>query len=195
MEFKTKAEIKDWLRESGFFIFKRGATYSFMFKTGEGLEDNQEMLGDSVSKLAKIIKNNVVNPFIEIGELKKLFSVVDLQLIEKYNKQQTKINNLERGAELLKGSRTFVYCKKENKYYSVQKKRFKKHGIFGLDFNLIPEGEDIRSFNDYNSLKNAYEYTGMENKYKEDYEKEKAKYDSLSILNWEEDDNNENKRD
>jgi hypothetical protein len=187
MEFKNISEIQDWLRESGFFIFKRGATYSFMFKTGAGLEDNQEMLGDSVSKLAKIIKNNVVNPFIEIGELKKLFHVVNLQVIEKYKKQQTKINNLERGAELLKGSRTFVYCKKENKYYSVQKKRFKKHGIFGLNFNLIPEGADIRSFNDFNSLKNAYEYTGMENKYKKDYEREKTIYDSIKIceFDWE----------
>ena len=125
MNFKSKEDIYNWLCESGFFIFKRGATYLFMFKTGEGLEDNQEMIGDSVSKLNKIIRNNIVNPFIEIGELQKLFPIVDLQLIEQYKRQQTKINNLEHGGKLLKGARTFIYCKKENKYFSVQKKRFK----------------------------------------------------------------------
>jgi hypothetical protein len=188
MEFKTKAEIKNWLSESGFFIFKSGATYKYMFKTGEGLQDNEELLDYVIVNLQKIIKNNVVNPFIDIGEFKKLFPIVDSLLIQYYKREQTRINNLEHGAKLLKGARTFVYCKRENRYFSVQKKRFKKKGIFQLDFNLIPEGEDIRAFDDYTSLKNAYEYTGMENKYKEDYEKEKAIYDSIGIceFGWEE---------
>jgi hypothetical protein len=122
------------------------------------------------------------------GEFKEFFPTVDSQLIQYYKREQTRINNLERGSKLLKGSRTFVYCKWQNKYYSVQKKRFKKKGIFQLDYNLIPEGEDIKVFDDYTSLKNAYEYTGMENKYKEDYEKEKAIYDSIGIceFGWEE---------
>lgn len=186
MQFRSCKDIESWLIEEGYVIFKKGNSYKYNQKTGETLDDVRPLTDSEVSALYKIIKNSVVNPFIFNNNFRILFKVVDLQIIERYNRRENLINKLERDSKRLKGNETYVYVKENGNYYKVQNGKLRKKGIFIIDKNLIPDKayQNIEVFNYRRELDDAFNYKGKTNKYKESFDKEKEIFNNINICEY-----------
>lgn len=185
MNFNNIKEIKQYLNNNGFFYSKNGAVIKPNIKTGEALSDIHQLLPIEEARLQEIIINNIVNPLILVEDinLRRLATIIDYRPINYYEKREKENQKLKETHKLLKDCK-FIYIKDTGKYYKIQNSKVRKSGIFTISKELIPEEEDIKAFDNYNTVKKAFHYKRSNNKNKEAYEMEYNKFKSLDICKW-----------
>lgn len=185
MEFNSLNEITEYLNNNGFFYTKNGAVLKPHIKTGDGLTDIKQLLPVEELRLQEIITQNTINPLILVEDIKlrRLATNIDYKTITDYNKREKTNSNIQETHKTLKDCK-YIYIKDTGKYYKIQNSKVRKSGIFVISKELIPEKENIKAFDNYNTVKKAFDFKKATNKYKEAYEKEYDKFDSLGVCEW-----------
>jgi hypothetical protein len=179
-ELNTLEDISEYLIANGFFYKKTGNTMKAYIKTGDSLDDVKELLPIQEIRLNEIVQGAVVNPLINMDyvNLKKLAISIDTQVIRKYKNKQAQINNNLNLQKKLRESE-YVYIKDKKCYYKIDGTK-----LLIIDVDLIPKKKTINSFDNFRRVKEALLFEKTPNKYSDSYEKELAKFQSLSMSNW-----------
>ena len=185
MEFNSLNEITEYLNNNGFFYTKNGAVLKPHIKTGDGLTDIKQLLPVEELRLQEIITQNTINPLILVEDIKlrRLATNIDYKTINNYNKREKENNNIQETHKTLKDCK-YIYIKDTGKYYQIQNSKVRKSGIFTISKELIPEKENIKAFDNYNTVKKAFDFKKASNKYNEAYEQEVNKFDMLGVCKW-----------
>lgn len=185
MHYNSLNEITEYLNSNGFFYTKNGAVLKPHIKTGETLTDIKQLLPVQELRLQEIITQNTINPLIltEDIKLRRLATNIDYKTINNYNTTEKQNSNIQETHKQLKNCK-YIYIKDTGKYYQIQNSKVRKSGIFTISKELIPEKENIKAFDNYNTVMKAYHYKKATNRYNEDYQKECDKFDSLGVCQW-----------
>lgn len=185
MEFNSLEDIRKYLVQHGFFYTKNGVKLKPHIKVGDSIEDIKELLPIQELRMNEIVHNAVVNPLVLMDDVKlrKLAINIDYRTIDRYNKMEAESNKLSMLQKELKKCE-YIYIKDKKQYYKIKDKRLGKSGLFIIDKELIPENKDMVSYDNYNTIKKAFYYEKTPNKYKEEYQLELDKFNSLNVCNW-----------
>ena len=185
MQYNNLKEITEYLNTNGFFYTKNGAVLKPHIKTGETLTDIKQLLPAQELRLQEIITQNTINPLILVEDIKlrRLATNIDYKTINNYNKREKENSNIQETSKQLKDCK-YIYIKDTGKYYQIQNSKVRKSGIFTISKELIPEKENIKAFDNYNTVQKAYHYKKASNKYKEAYEQELDKFNNLGVCEW-----------
>ena len=185
IEFQNLKEIKKYLDKSGFFYTKNGAVLKPTIKTGDNISDIKELLGVEELRLKEIILNNIVNPLILIDDfnLRQIATKIDYRTINNYETKEKQNSNIKEVNKQLKNCK-YIYIKDTGKYYKIQNSKVRKSGIFSISKELIPEKENIKAFDNYNTVNKAFNFKKATNKYNEAYEQEVNKFNMLGVCEW-----------
>lgn len=182
MEFYTLDEARDYLNSIGFFYGTRGARLSPYLKKGENIGDIRLIGKWAEARLNKIILDRIVNPLINVDDInmRALAIHINYDTINKFKKEDAKSNKLKNLHDQLKKCE-FIYIKDRRQYYKIKDKKLGKSGLFIIDKELIPSSKTITSFDNYNTVEHAFNFKDTPNKYKEEYQLELDKFNTLSI--------------
>lgn len=185
MQYNNLNEITEYLNNNGFFYTKNGAVLKPHIKTGESLTDIKQLLPVEELRLQEIITQNTINPLILVEDIKlrRLATNIDYKTINNYNTTEKTNSNIQETHKLLKDCK-YIYIKDTGKYYQIQNSKVRKSGIFTISKELIPEKENIKAFDKYNTVKKAFDFKKASNKYKEAYSKEVDKFNMLGVCQW-----------
>lgn len=182
MEFNSINDIKKYLNNIGFFYSTNGASLTPQLKIGDEIRNIKKIQVYEEKRLNDILINNTVNPLINVDDIniRVLGLRINYDIVNKFKKEEAKLNKLKTLHDKLNKCE-FIYIKDRRQYYKIKDKKLGKSGLFIIDKELIPSSKTINSFDNYSTVERAFNFKDTPNKYKEEYELELDKFNSLAI--------------